>query len=60
LGAGAGYSLHLPSNTASLLTQQITVTCNGVQQCNINAYNLLYTAAYDLAGAHLHKPQNHF
>jgi len=51
LGDGnGGYSLHLPRNTASLI-QQITITCNGVQLCNINDYNLLYNTLYDLEGA---------
>jgi hypothetical protein len=51
LGAdGAGYALHLPRNTASLI-QQSTITCNGVQLCNINDYNLLYNTLYDLEGA---------
>ena len=44
------YALHLPRNTASLI-QQITITCNGVQLCNINDYNLLYNTLYDLEGA---------
>lgn len=48
--AATGYSLHLPRNTASLI-QQITITCNGVQLCNINDYNLLYNTIYDLEGA---------
>ena len=47
---GAEYALHLPRNTASLI-QQITITCNGVQLCNINDYNLLYNTLYDLEGA---------
>ena len=50
MGDGATYSLHLPRNTASLI-QQITITCNGVQLCNINDYNLLYNTLYDLEGA---------
>ena len=51
VGAGAGnYCLHLPRNTASLI-QQITITCNGVQLCNINDYNLLYNTLYDIEGA---------
>ena len=50
MGDGTGYSLHLPRNTASLI-QQITITCNGVQICNINDYNLLYNTIYDLEGA---------
>jgi hypothetical protein len=45
-----GYALHLPRNTSSLI-QQITITCNGVQLCNINDYNLLYNTLYDLEGA---------
>ena len=50
-GTGAAnYSLHLPRNTASLI-QQLTITCNGVQLCNINDYNLLYNTLYDLEGA---------
>ena len=48
--AAANYSLHLPRNTASLI-QQITITCNGVQICNINDYNLLYNTLYDVEGA---------
>ncbi len=48
--AHTGYVLHLPRNTASLI-QQITITCNGVQLCNINDYNLLYNTLYDLEGA---------
>ena len=54
IGPGDGtddeYALHLPRNTASLI-QQITITCNGVQLCNINDYNLLYNTLYDLEGA---------
>jgi hypothetical protein len=46
--ANTGYALHLPRNT---LTQQITITCNGVQLCKINDYNLLYNFLYDLEGA---------
>jgi hypothetical protein len=46
----ANYCLHLPRNTASLI-QQITITCNGVQLCNINYYNLLYNTLYDIEGA---------
>jgi len=49
-GQNAEYALHLPRNTASLI-QQITITCNGVQLCNINDYNLLYNTLYDLEGA---------
>ena len=49
-GNSAEYALHLPRNTASLI-QQITITCNGVQLCNINDYNLLYNTLYDLEGA---------
>ena len=37
-GNNGEYALHLPRNTASLI-QQITITCNGVQLCNINDYN---------------------
>ena len=43
MGAGATYSLHLPRNTASLI-QQITITCNGVQLCNINDYTMIISA----------------
>ncbi len=42
--------LHLPRSTASLI-QQITITCNRVQLCNIDNYNLLYNTLYDLEGA---------
>ena len=48
--AAANYCLHLPRNTASLI-QQITITCNGVQLCNINDYILLYNTLYDIEGA---------
>ena len=58
-GGGATYSLHLPRNTASLI-QQITITCNGVQLCNINDYNLLFNTLYDLEGADFLKHQNDF
>lgn len=50
LGQPEAYSLHLPRNTASLI-QQLTITCNGVQLCNINEYNLLYNTLYDMEGA---------
>ena len=50
LFSDANYSLHLPRNTASLI-QQLTITCNGVQLCNINDYNLLYNTLYDMEGA---------
>ena len=50
MGTGSGYSLHLPRNTNSLI-EQLTITCNGVQLCNINNYNLLYNTLYDLEGA---------
>ena len=50
-GTGAtNYNLHLPRNTASLI-QQITITCNGLQLCNINDYNILFNTLYDLEGA---------
>ena len=50
MAGGSTYALHLPRNTASLI-QQITVTCNGVQICNINDYNLLFNTIYDIEGA---------
>ena len=51
VGTGlTNYCLHLPRNTGSLI-QQITITCNGVQLCNINDYNLLYNTLYDIEGA---------
>lgn len=46
------YVCHLPRNTSSLI-QQITITCNGVQLCNINDYNLLYNTLVDIEGADL-------
>ena len=49
MAGGATYALHLPRNTASLI-QQITITCNGVQLCNINDYNLLFNTIYDRLG----------
>ena len=54
-----GYSLHLPRNTASLI-QQITITCNGVQLCNINDYNLLFNTLYDLEGADFSQTSKRF
>lgn len=48
--ATTDFSLHLPRNTNSLI-QQLTITCNGVQICNINDYNLLYNTLYDMEGA---------
>lgn len=57
--ANSGYSLHLPRNTASLI-QQITITCNGVQLCNINDYNLLYNTLYDLEGADFSQTSKRF
>ena len=54
-----GYALHLPRNTSSLI-QQITITCNGVQLCNINDYNLLYNTLYDLEGADSSQTSNDF
>ena len=59
MGAGNTYSLHLPRNTASLI-QQITITCNGVQICNINDYNLLYNTLYDLEGADFSQTSKRF
>jgi hypothetical protein len=59
MGDGATYSLHLPRNTASLI-QQITITCNGVQICNINDYNLLYNTIYDLEGADFSQTSKRF
>ena len=56
---GAEYALHLPRNTASLI-QQITITCNGVQLCNINDYNLLYNTLYDLEGADFSQTSKRF
>jgi hypothetical protein len=50
---GTGSNLtyaHLPRNTNSLI-QQLNVTCNGQQICNINDYNLLYNTLFDLEGA---------
>jgi hypothetical protein len=59
MGDGNTYSLHLPRNTASLI-QQITITCNGVQICNINDYNLLYNTLYDLEGADFSQTSKRF
>jgi len=50
MGAGSTYALHLPRNTASLI-QQLTITANGVQLCNINDYNLLFNTIFDIEGA---------
>ena len=57
--AAANYNLHLPRNTASLI-QQITITCNGVQLCNINDYNLLFNTLYDLEGADISQTSKRF
>ena len=59
MGDGAGYSLHLPRNTASLI-QQIAISCNVVQLCNINDYNLLYNTLYDLEGADFSQTSKRF
>ena len=53
------YSYHLPRNTNSLI-QQITITANGVQLCNINDYNLLYNTLYDLEGADFSQTSKRF
>ena len=50
---------HLPRNTNSLI-QQLTITCNGVQICNINDYNLLYNTLYDLEGADFSQTSKRF
>ncbi len=57
--ANTGYALHLPRNTASLI-HQLTITCNGVQLCNINDYNLLYNTLYDLEGADFSQTSKRF
>lgn len=49
-GGATDYKLKLPRLTSSLI-QQLTITINGVQVCNINDYNLLYNTLYDLEGA---------
>lgn len=59
LAADTDFALHLPRNTNSLI-QQLTVTCNGVQLCNINDYNLLYNTLYDLEGADLSQNSKRF
>jgi len=59
MGGGATYGLHLPRNTASLI-QQITITCNGVQLCNINDYNLLFNTLYDIEGADISQTSKRF
>ena len=59
MAAGATYALHLPRNTASLI-QQITITCNGVQLCNINDYNLLFNTLYDVEGADISQTSKRF
>ena len=42
MAGGSTYALHLPRNTSSLI-QQITITCNRVQLCNINESNNVYS-----------------
>ena len=59
MGGGSTYALHLPRNTASLI-QQITITCNGVQLCNINDYNLLFNTLYDIEGADISQTSKRF
>ena len=49
--AAANYAYHMPRNGLNSCIQQITITCNGVQLCNINDYNLLYNTLIDLEGA---------
>ena len=39
---------------------QITITANGVQLCNINDYNLLYSTLYDLEGADFSQTSKRF
>jgi hypothetical protein len=56
---GGEYALHLPRNTASLI-QRITITCNGVQLCKINDYNLLYNTLYDLEEADFSQTSKRF
>jgi hypothetical protein len=57
--ANSGYVLHLPRNTSSVI-QQITITCNSIQLCNINDYNLLYNTLYDLEGADFSQTSKRF
>jgi len=59
MSGGSTYALHLPRNTASLI-QQITITCNGVQICNINDYNLLFNTLYDIEGADVSQTSKRF
>ena len=59
MSGGSTYALHLPRNTASLI-QQITITCNGVQLCNINDYNLLFNTIYDIEGADVSQTSKRF
>ena len=54
------YSLHLPRNGLNSLIQQITITANGVQLCNINDYNLLYNTLIDLEGADFSQTSKRF
>lgn len=51
-GTAAGnYSYHLPRYGLNSCIQQITITANGVQLCNINDYNLLYNVLLDVEGS---------
>ena len=58
--ASTNYSLHLPRNGLNSLIQQITITANGVQLCNINDYNLLYNTLIDLEGADFSQTSKRF
>jgi len=60
-GTGAAnYSLHLPRNGLNSCIQQLTITANGVQLCNINDYNLLYNTLIDLEGADISQASKRF
>jgi len=54
------YSLHLPRNGLNSCIQQLTITANGVQLCNINDYNLLYNTLIDLEGADISQASKRF
>jgi hypothetical protein len=58
--AATNYSLDLPRNGLNSCIQQLTITANGVQLCNINDYNLLYNTIIDLEGSDISQASKRF
>ena len=60
-GAAAGnYSYHLPRHGLNSCIQQLTITANGVQLCNINDYCVLYNTLIDMEGADISQASKRF